>query len=207
MSDTRFVDPTGLSPATFRPRSDLAQLVRAAHGYPLIREYSTRDKRDRAALGQADAALPQHQRPGAQRALGHRPVQDRLHQRSGALPGDAGAHRLEGPDRGAARFVGQALARRRRQPHQEVARDHARAARDRPARARSTAAASGEDVIAGLSLPQKALPPKYFYDARGQPPVRAHLPAARVLPDAHRARAHARAPRRDRALRRQRRAC
>ncbi|MGH6629294.1 MAG: L-histidine N(alpha)-methyltransferase, partial [Burkholderiales bacterium] len=24
-----------------------------------------------------------------------------------------------------------------------------------------------EDVIAGLSLPQKALPPKYFYDARG----------------------------------------
>ena len=25
----------------------------------------------------------------------------------------------------------------------------------------------GEDVIAGLSLPQKALPPKYFYDARG----------------------------------------
>ena len=24
-----------------------------------------------------------------------------------------------------------------------------------------------DDVIAGLSLPQKALPPKYFYDARG----------------------------------------
>ena len=24
-----------------------------------------------------------------------------------------------------------------------------------------------EDVIAGLSLPQKALPPKYFYDASG----------------------------------------
>ena len=24
-----------------------------------------------------------------------------------------------------------------------------------------------EDVIAGLSLPQKALPPKYFYDAKG----------------------------------------
>src|SRR5262245_62876584 len=24
-----------------------------------------------------------------------------------------------------------------------------------------------EDVIAGLSLPQKSLPPKYFYDARG----------------------------------------
>lgn len=29
------------------------------------------------------------------------------------------------------------------------------------------AAAFREDVIAGLALPQKALPPKYFYDARG----------------------------------------
>jgi dimethylhistidine N-methyltransferase len=29
------------------------------------------------------------------------------------------------------------------------------------------AASLREDVIAGLSLPQKALPPKYFYDARG----------------------------------------
>ena len=44
MSDTRFVDPTGLSPQNVSSAHDLAKLVRAAHGYPTIREYSTRDK-------------------------------------------------------------------------------------------------------------------------------------------------------------------
>ena len=44
MSDTRFVDPTGLSAGNVSSARDLAKLVRAAHGYPLIREYSTRDK-------------------------------------------------------------------------------------------------------------------------------------------------------------------
>ena len=44
MNDTRFVDPTGLSPLNVSSARDLAKLVRAAHGYPAIREYSTRDK-------------------------------------------------------------------------------------------------------------------------------------------------------------------
>jgi serine-type D-Ala-D-Ala endopeptidase (penicillin-binding protein 7) len=44
MADTRFVDPTGLSPLNVSSARDLAKLVRAAHGYPTIREYSTRDK-------------------------------------------------------------------------------------------------------------------------------------------------------------------
>ncbi|HEV7477503.1 MAG TPA: serine hydrolase [Burkholderiales bacterium] len=44
MNDTRFVDPTGLSPQNVSSARDLAKLVRAAHGYPLIREYSTRGK-------------------------------------------------------------------------------------------------------------------------------------------------------------------
>jgi len=44
MSESRFVEPTGLSPANVPTASDLAKLVRAAHGYPLIREYSTRDR-------------------------------------------------------------------------------------------------------------------------------------------------------------------
>ena len=41
--------------------------------------------------------------------------------------------------------------------------------RQGPGRPARLAAAEGfrEEVIAGLSLPQKALPPKYFYDARG----------------------------------------
>ena len=44
MNDTRFVDPTGLSAGNVSSARDLAKLVRAAHGYPTIREYSTRDK-------------------------------------------------------------------------------------------------------------------------------------------------------------------
>jgi serine-type D-Ala-D-Ala endopeptidase (penicillin-binding protein 7) len=44
MTESRFVEPTGLSPANVSTASDLAKLVRAAHEYPQIREYSTRDR-------------------------------------------------------------------------------------------------------------------------------------------------------------------
>src|SRR5688572_18195901 len=44
MSDSAFVDPTGLSPGNVASPRDLVKLVRAAHGYPLIREYSTRER-------------------------------------------------------------------------------------------------------------------------------------------------------------------
>jgi serine-type D-Ala-D-Ala endopeptidase (penicillin-binding protein 7) len=44
MTDSSFVDPTGLSPANVASPRDLVKLVRAAHSYPLIREYSTRDR-------------------------------------------------------------------------------------------------------------------------------------------------------------------
>jgi D-alanyl-D-alanine endopeptidase (penicillin-binding protein 7) len=44
MTDSHFVEPTGLSPANVASARDLAKLVRAAHGYPLIREYSTRSR-------------------------------------------------------------------------------------------------------------------------------------------------------------------
>ena len=44
MTDSHFVEPTGLSPANVASARDLAKLVRAAHSYPLIREYSTRGK-------------------------------------------------------------------------------------------------------------------------------------------------------------------
>ena len=42
LRDTRFSDPTGLSPDNVSSAQDLAKLVKAAHGYALIREYSTR---------------------------------------------------------------------------------------------------------------------------------------------------------------------
>jgi len=43
MSDTRFHDSTGLSAANVASARDLARLVAAAHQYPLIRNYSTRE--------------------------------------------------------------------------------------------------------------------------------------------------------------------
>src|ERR687895_1561501 len=44
MTDSRFVEPTGLSPANVASPRDLVKLVRAAHAYPLIRDYSTRER-------------------------------------------------------------------------------------------------------------------------------------------------------------------
>jgi D-alanyl-D-alanine endopeptidase (penicillin-binding protein 7) len=41
MSDSRFADPTGLSGDNVSNARDLARMVRAAHGYPVIRAYST----------------------------------------------------------------------------------------------------------------------------------------------------------------------
>ncbi len=41
MHDTRFQDPTGLTSNNVSTARDLAKMVAAAHGYPLIREFST----------------------------------------------------------------------------------------------------------------------------------------------------------------------
>jgi D-alanyl-D-alanine endopeptidase (penicillin-binding protein 7) len=41
---TRFTDPTGLSSGNVSTAHDLAQMVDAAHKYPLIREFSTREE-------------------------------------------------------------------------------------------------------------------------------------------------------------------
>jgi serine-type D-Ala-D-Ala endopeptidase (penicillin-binding protein 7) len=43
MSDSRFVDATGLSAGNVSSARDLVKLVSAAHEYPIIREYSTRE--------------------------------------------------------------------------------------------------------------------------------------------------------------------
>jgi D-alanyl-D-alanine endopeptidase (penicillin-binding protein 7) len=51
MTESRFVDPTGLSSANVSSAHDLAKLVHAAHGYELIREYSTRDRATVTAFG------------------------------------------------------------------------------------------------------------------------------------------------------------
>jgi D-alanyl-D-alanine endopeptidase (penicillin-binding protein 7) len=55
MRDSRFVDPTGLSPNNVSSARDLVKLVRAAHEYSLIREYSTKD---RAIVRASDRGRP-----------------------------------------------------------------------------------------------------------------------------------------------------
>ena len=51
MTDSRFVDPTGLSSGNVSSARDLARMVGAAHEYPLIRQYSTRESATVQALG------------------------------------------------------------------------------------------------------------------------------------------------------------
>jgi D-alanyl-D-alanine endopeptidase (penicillin-binding protein 7) len=53
MNDTHFIDPTGLSSSNVSTAEDLARMVRAAHEYPLIRQYSTRDSATVHALGRS----------------------------------------------------------------------------------------------------------------------------------------------------------
>jgi serine-type D-Ala-D-Ala endopeptidase (penicillin-binding protein 7) len=43
MINSHFVDATGLQPSNVSTADDLAKMVEAAHGYPLIREYTTSD--------------------------------------------------------------------------------------------------------------------------------------------------------------------
>jgi len=51
MRNTRFVEPTGLSSENVASAHDLVRLVGAAHRYPLIREYTTRESASVEAYG------------------------------------------------------------------------------------------------------------------------------------------------------------
>jgi D-alanyl-D-alanine endopeptidase (penicillin-binding protein 7) len=53
MNDTKFVDPTGLSPSNVSSARDLAKLVAAANEYPLIRKYSTTESAQVQSFGRA----------------------------------------------------------------------------------------------------------------------------------------------------------
>ena len=90
MNESRFVEPTGLSPANVstaqRPGEDGARRARLSADPRVLHQ----EPRHRAGLGTA-AAVRQHQRPGALELLGDRSFQDRLYQRGGPLPRDAGA--------------------------------------------------------------------------------------------------------------------
>jgi D-alanyl-D-alanine endopeptidase (penicillin-binding protein 7) len=55
LSETRFEDPTGLTAANVSSARDLTRLVSAAHGYPLIREYSTTSEHEVLIAGRPRA--------------------------------------------------------------------------------------------------------------------------------------------------------
>ena len=51
MTNTSFSDPSGLSPLNVSSAPDLARMVKAAHAYPLIREFSTRERAQVSVFG------------------------------------------------------------------------------------------------------------------------------------------------------------
>ena len=53
MQNSHFEDSTGLTSANVSTAPDLARLVQAAHEYPVIRQYSTRDRAEVSVLGQS----------------------------------------------------------------------------------------------------------------------------------------------------------
>jgi D-alanyl-D-alanine endopeptidase (penicillin-binding protein 7) len=53
MTDSRFVDPTGLSSANVASAQDLGRLVQAAYAHPVIRDYSTRESAQVSVFGRS----------------------------------------------------------------------------------------------------------------------------------------------------------
>jgi D-alanyl-D-alanine endopeptidase (penicillin-binding protein 7) len=76
MSNSHFADPAGLKTENVSTASDLAKMITAAEGYPLITQSTTTTRME--------------VRPYSRRG---RTQQDRLYQRGWPLPGDAGQYR------------------------------------------------------------------------------------------------------------------
>jgi D-alanyl-D-alanine endopeptidase (penicillin-binding protein 7) len=53
MENSHFEDSTGLTSANVSTAPDLARMVQAAHEYPVIRQYTTRDRAEVSVLGQS----------------------------------------------------------------------------------------------------------------------------------------------------------
>jgi D-alanyl-D-alanine endopeptidase (penicillin-binding protein 7) len=141
MKQAHFVDGTGLNSDNRATASDLVRMVDAAYQYPLIRQISSAGSYDVSVPGRKvvrvkekgkvrrvaeerhpPGRLPEHQQPDPQPGLEYWRFQDRLHQRGGTLPGDAGQHRGEKGHHRAAGFLGKMEPHRRCPAHQEMAR-------------------------------------------------------------------------------------
>ena len=119
MTNSHFVDPTGLSSQNVASPEDLSKLVIAASHNSTIREYST----DSALCREGPPAhgrIPQHRQPGGEPDLEHHRAEDRLHRRGRQVPGDGGRHRRPLGRHRAAGFLGQVHARRGCQADQDL---------------------------------------------------------------------------------------
>ena len=112
MSDSHFVDPTGLSPDNRSSANDLVRLVKAAYEHDVIREYSVSEELA-LPVGKRSVRYANTNSLTAKPRLGNRPAEDRLYLRGGPLPRDAGGDRGQAGGDGAARFGRQVFAHRR----------------------------------------------------------------------------------------------
>lgn len=119
MVDTHYVDANGLSSRNVASARDLAKLAMAAHQEPLLREYST-DAKAIVDMGgrpmQFSTTNYLVSSPGWEIGL-----QNRFHQRGGALPRDAGDDLRARRDHGVPRFQGKIVAHGRCWPHAQMA--------------------------------------------------------------------------------------
>ena len=80
MSNSQFADPAGLKAENVSTASDLAKMVAAAEGYPLITQSTTTTRMEVQALRQARPTdLRQYQPPAEKQELGYRTEQNRIH--------------------------------------------------------------------------------------------------------------------------------
>jgi hypothetical protein len=111
MTDTRYVEPTGLSSKNQSSARDLAVLVNVAYMDPLLRDYSV--TRLRGGFGPQDPAIQQHQSAGEEPLVGYWAAKNRLYRRGGALLGDANPDCGAQAHHGVSGFCGQAQPYRR----------------------------------------------------------------------------------------------
>ncbi|VTR52435.1 D-alanyl-D-alanine endopeptidase precursor [Serratia fonticola] len=90
MTNTRYVEPTGLSIHNVSTARDLTKLMLATKQYPLIGQLSTTTER-MATFKDPNYTLPfsQYQPSGLQPEMEYPADQNRLYQPGRALPGDA----------------------------------------------------------------------------------------------------------------------
>jgi hypothetical protein len=120
MSDTRYVEPTGLSSQNQSSARDLS--ASGQGGLPAAPDQAALDHAGGRIRCRLQAGpVPKHQRAGAPPGMGHRPAEDGVHLRSRPLCRHASRACRPQADHGAARLGRKVLAHRGRRAHPALA--------------------------------------------------------------------------------------